>query len=124
MDGNAAYTYLSCPSDCAQPGAATPTLEVVDDVQPAAQDTQNQDTKKTGTPVVAPTLKIEGIVTSSALNSPVQPNCPSPFGGRSREPGQQGTVYPAITAPFGTTCQQVSIVCMYGSLRYGTPDNP
>jgi len=53
-----------------------------------------------------------------------QPNCPSPFGWYRWAPGQTGTAYKSASVPNGSTCEAVSIVCAYWSVRYWTAANP
>lgn len=66
---------------------------------------------------------------SSSSSAPLlrtsnEPNCPAPFGGRRREPGQEGKAYRSATVPNGQVCEQVSLICAFGSIRIGTKDAP
>ncbi len=50
-------------------------------------------------------------------------NCPSPWGGPVWEPNRSQMVYLESAALEGETCESTMVVCAYGSIRYGTPEN-
>lgn len=127
VDGDETFTYLSCPSSCPAAGntgswSATscpecPCLEPTPEIKKPTTTTK-PTTATTTTPT---TIKqVSQPTTSTSLS---EPNCPAPFGGTRREPGQQGTAYKQAVAPFGWSCEKVSIVCAFGSIRYGTKGN-
>lgn len=50
-------------------------------------------------------------------------NCPSPWGGTTWEPNRSQTVYLQSAVLENETCESTTVVCAYGSIRYGTPEN-
>lgn len=71
------------------------------------------------------------IIAQPAVNTPTtqpvrnrEPNCVAPFGWWTRSPWQQWVAYANSVVWYGQTCQQQSIVCAYGSIRYGTKASP
>lgn len=74
-------------------------------------------------PVAVPTPKpsrAEALPVKPA--EPVYARCTGPFGG-VWEHGKSGTAYTSSFVPHGGSCEQVSIVCGFGSIRYGTANN-
>jgi hypothetical protein len=63
-------------------------------------------------------------VTQPVVQWSREPNCPSPFGWTARAPWQEGTAYSSSQVSFGQTCDAVSIVCAYWSIRYWTKNAP
>ncbi len=118
VDGDETYTYLSCPSSCpASTGTGSdstcPSCPCLEE-QPEIQQPTVEE-KPVIRQVTQPTISISG---------PVEPNCPSPFWGSRREPGQEGSAYKQAVAPYGETCEKVNIVCAFWSIRFGTKWNP
>lgn len=107
LNGDSEYSQLNCYSPasefCQEPE------EVVDAEVP--------------TETIVKTIPIKQPATSQPTGSR-EPNCPSPFGGKTWFPGQEGSVYASSTVWFGQICTPTSIVCSYGSIRYGTKTNP
>lgn len=116
--GDEAYMYLSCPSSCPTT-TVTATWTAAD--CPSCPCLEKKPEIKQ--PTVTETKPVIKKVTQPVVSSPNEPNCPSPFGGARREPGQQWTAYKQKVAPYGSSCEKVSVVCSYGSIRYGTKGN-
>jgi len=125
VDGDPTYLYISCPSSCPQIAeSGTDIQPTPEEEAPTLWETNQAGTTTTPPPTVANTSKVQATVSTNRLSSLSQPNCPSPTGSYRREPGQEGFLYPSATAPYSTTCQEVSVVCAYGSIRYGTKESP
>lgn len=135
MDGDESYEYVSCPSSCptltgssitAWTGVTCPECPCLDK-QPEIKSVEapKPEIKKPTISTTTTTVKpnIQPVTAPLSTTSPSEPNCPSPFGWKRREPGQQWTAYKQAVAPYGTECEQVSIVCSYGSIRYWTKGN-
>ncbi len=140
VDGDDTYTYLSCPSSCPTQtwwtiiwtGTACPECPCLDkqpEIKPVAvapaADPKPEIKKPTITTTTTTANKpsIQPVSAPLTTTSPNEPNCPAPFGWARREPGKQWTAYKQAVAPFGTECEQVSIVCSFGSIRYWTKGN-
>lgn len=133
FDGDESFTELSCASNCPLQtwslalwtGSACPScpcLEQQPEIKPAAEP-KPEIKKPTITTTTTVNPSIQPVAAPLSTTSPTEPNCPSPFGWKRREPGQQWTAYKQGIAPYGTQCEQVSIVCSYGSIRYWTKGN-
>jgi hypothetical protein len=139
VDGDETYIYLGCPSGCAAWDGTCPACDCAPEDSETESETQD-DEEQEETPSPSTTTTTTTVTSSSSSNSPsinqisqptttsssanAQPNCPAPFGWSRREPWQQGTAYASQTARFDSSCEQVSIVCAYGSIRFWTREMP
>lgn len=133
VDWDETYTLLNCPWSCPTPEVATswglpadcpacPCLEPKPEIK--KPEIKKPTTKTTTQPVLSATTKPVIKQVTNTLSTPSEPNCPSPFWGARREPGQQGSAYKKAVAAFGTSCEKVNIVCSRWSIRYGSKSNP
>lgn len=126
VDGDDAYSYLSCPSSCpvfTGSAADCPIIGSWSTNCPECPCLPKVEKKPEVKPL--PKTTIQPVTKTVAQPATVaQPNCASPFGWTRREAWKQGTAYTAAKVPYGSMCEQVSIVCAYGSIRYGTAANP
>lgn len=121
VDGDETYTSLSCPSSCPTPSTTGATGAADCPACPCLEE--KPEIKQPTPPVLNSKPVIKQVTQPTASTSLSEPNCPAPFWGIRREPGQQGTAYKQAVAPYGSTCEQVNIVCAFWSIRYGTKGN-
>jgi hypothetical protein len=106
MDGDAQYNKLNLIGSC--------TLQVGESEEIAEEREEEVAPTPATQPVSQPVANIpDGLKFA---------RCTGPFGG-VRQHGKSGGVYLQDSVPYGSSCTATSIVCGYGSLRYGTPDN-
>lgn len=135
FDGDESFTELSCAATANCPawtwwttvwtGTTCPECPCLDkqpEIKPVSEP-KPEIKKPTITTTTTSKPTIQPVSAPLSATSPNEPNCPAPFGWARREPGKQWTAYKQAVAPFGTACEQVSIVCSYGSIRYGTKGN-
>lgn len=140
FDGDESFTELSCTSSANCPAwtwwttvwtwttcPECPCLDKQPEIKPATEPKPEIKkptiTTTTTTTTTANKPTIQPVSAPLTATSPNEPNCPAPFGWARREPGKQWTAYKQAIAPFGTECEQVSIVCSYGTIRYWTKGN-
>lgn len=111
------YIYKSC----SIVGETAVFEDTVD--QPEAEEEEEEQPLSASSTTTTTTASSNN-TTTITYDPDRQPNCPSPRGWRRREPGQVGTAYESASVPFGTTCEPITVVCAYWSIRYGTEDNP
>lgn len=111
LSGSTEYKWRSCTWTLVEPAGTTGKATTVNTATPPTLIN-----KPTTTPsVVSPT---------ATYNPNKEPNCASPFGGAPRAPGKQGTAYKSATASYSQWCSAESIVCAWGSIRWGTAAAP
>lgn len=118
LSGNSEFTQFNCYSPSSD-FCALPLPE-------EDQEVDEQETEVRPSPEVTTTTNTNQQVTTPTSQplSNREPNCPAPFGWWTRTPWQQWTAYTSSQVWYGQTCDAVSIVCAYWSIRYGTVNAP
>jgi len=112
MDGDSDFNKLNLISSC--------TLQV-EETENTWEIENTWETQGTVEPAVE-TNTAPQVNNTPTQNQPIYARCTGPFGGVWTH-GQQGSVYLQSSVPYGSSCQQVGVVCGYGSIRYGTAEN-
>lgn len=93
--------------------------EIIEEAPEHIEEEAPEDIQEETTPTVTTTPRPATVQTT-----PREPNCPSPRWGNRWEPWQTGTAYLSSSVWFGETCESVSIICAFGSIRIWTAWNP
>lgn len=101
LDGSPEFTKLNLISSC--------TLNVV-------------EVEEVEEVVVAPAPVVRTAPVVTTPTEPVYARCTAPFWGVWTH-GQAWSAFLQSNVPFGSSCQSTSVVCGFGSIRYGSADN-
>ncbi len=116
ISGDEIYTYTSC--EPREPKVVTGD----DKTKAQAILDQQQPTQPTGAAPKASTPTTSQTTQQNYSTEDKPYNCPSPRWGSQWENGRTASVYLQSSVLEWQTCESTSVVCAYGSIRYGTPD--